>query len=192
MSKARTKGAISTVRFALIIVAIIGMGLAGVLVVTTSIGAQANELTELQSEAKELEYESASLRTQLEGLSSTSALALRAAELKMVPNPYPAYVMLGSGKVLGEPTKVRGNEFPELGMRKPKPAPSQSPSPAASASPVATPSAVPPAPEQPAEPQPEDVVAAPRPGEGESPAPAPSASSAPSPTAQPTNQPGGN
>lgn len=185
MSGTTTKGTISTVRFALIIVAIIGLGLAGVLVVTTSIGAQANELTKLQSEAKKLEYESASLRTQLEGLSSTGSLAMRASELNMVPNPYPAFVMLDSGKVLGEPTKVRGNEFPELRAQKPQPTPTPSPSP----SPVVTPSPVPPTPnpEEPSE-RPEDVVAAQQPA-----APQPSASPVPSaaPTAQPTNTPGG-
>lgn len=185
MSGTTTKGTISTVRFALIIVAIIGLGLAGVLVVTTSIGAQANELTKLQSEAKKLEYESASLRTQLEGLSSTGSLAMRASELNMVPNPYPAFVMLDSGKVLGEPTKVRGNEFPELRAQKPQPTPTPSPSP----SPVVTPSPVPPTPkpEEPSE-RPEDVVAAQQPA-----GPQPSASPVPSaaPTAQPTNTPGG-
>lgn len=185
MSGTTTKGTISTVRFALIIVAIIGLGLAGVLVVTTSIGAQANELTKLQSEAKKLEYESASLRTQLEGLSSTGSLAMRASELNMVPNPYPAFVMLDSGKVLGEPTKVRGNEFPELRGQKPQPTPTPSPSP----SPVVTPSPVPPTPnpEEPGE-RPEDVVAAQQPV-----GPQPSASPVPSaaPTAQPTNTPGG-
>lgn len=183
MSGTTTKGTISTVRFALIIVAIIGLGLAGVLVVTTSIGAQANELTKLQTEAKKLEYESASLRTQLEGLSSTGSLAMRASELNMVPNPYPAFVMLDSGKVLGEPTKVRGNEFPELRAQKPQPMPSPSPSP------VVTPSPVPPTP-NPGEPseRPEDVVAAQQPV-----GPQPSASPVPSaaPTAQPTNTPGG-
>lgn len=183
MSGTTTKGTISTVRFALIIVAIIGLGLAGVLVVTTSIGAQANELTKLQTEAKKLEYESASLRTQLEALSSTGSLAMRASELNMVPNPYPAFVMLDSGKVLGEPTKVRGNEFPELRAQKPQPTPSPSPSP------VVTPSPVPPTP-NPGEPseRPEDVVAAQQPV-----GPQPSASPVPSaaPTAQPTNTPGG-
>lgn len=185
MSGTTTKGTISTVRFALIIVAVIGLGLVGVLVVTTSIGAQANELTKLQTEAKKLEYESASLRTQLEGLSSTGSLAMRASELNMVPNPYPAFVMLDSGKVLGEPTKVRGNEFPELRRHKPQPTPSPSPSP----SPVVTPSPVPPTPkpEEPSE-RPEDVVAAQQPAAPQSSAsPVPS----PTPTTQPTSIPGG-
>lgn len=185
MSSTTTKGTISTVRFALIVVAIIGLGLAGVLVVTTSIGAQANELTKLQGEAKKLEYESAALRAQLEGLSSTGSLAMRASELNMVPNPYPAFVMLESGKVLGEPTKVRGNEFPELRGHKPKPKPSPSPSP----SPVVTPSPVPatPKPEEPGE-RPEDVVAAQQPA---APQPSPSSTPTPAPTPQPTSTPGG-
>lgn len=130
---------ISTVGFVLIVLAIVGVGLAGVMVVTTSIGAQSRELTALQHEANELEYESAALQTKLETLSSTASLALRASQLGMVPNPYPAYISLEEGAILGEPTPVKGNEFPQL-TGKP-PVLEDVPSPEPAAQPTETPSA---------------------------------------------------
>ena len=181
---------VSTIGFVFIILGIVGLGLAGVLVVTTSIGAQSSELTALRTQAQELEYESAGLRSQVEGLSSTSALALRASELGMVPNPYPAYVMLGTGKIVGTPTKVRGNEFPEFSGQAPKPAPSASPTPSPapvaspSPSPVTTPSPVPPTPrdDEDTDPRPEDVVAADQPEQHQR-------ATAPSPTSTPSGAP---
>lgn len=128
---------VSTVSFVAMVLAIVGVGLGAVMVITTSIGAQSRELTALQREAEELAFESASLRTELEARSSTASLALRAANLGLVPNPYPAYVMLGSGKVVGKPTRVRGNEFPQL--RGQLPAPSPTPQPTALPSPTPPP-----------------------------------------------------
>lgn len=168
-------GRISTAGFVLMILAVVGVGLGLVMVVTTSIGAQSRELTALRQQADELEYESASLRTEIETVSSSASLALRASKLGMVPNPYPAFVMLGSGEVLGEPKKVTGREFPQLRGQTPEP-PAATPKP----EPVTTPTPVPPAPDAPAdgegrEHNPEDAVAADQPGD--------------QPTAQPTTQP---
>ena len=174
---------VSTLGFVLIVLAVIAVGLTGVLVTTTSIGAQSKELTELRAEADRLEYESAALGSEIETRASTSSLALRAADLGMVPNPYPAYVMLGTGEILGEPTKVTGREFPQL--RRPQPKPSN---PSPSPSPVVTPAPVPPAPDASPTPRsPDDVVAADRPGQAST--PAPSAAPTPSTTAEPTPAP---
>lgn len=139
---------LSTVGFAAMILAIIGMGLAIVLVLSTSIGAQSRELSALQRQAKELEYESAALATQLESLSSTASLALRATQQGMVPNPYPAFINLADGTILGTPTPVRGNEFPQLSGRAPEltpvpptqPEPSQPPAPQVQEAPAQEPS----------------------------------------------------
>lgn len=181
MSKQRSNRPVSTLGFVMLVLAIVGVGLGGVMVTTTAIGAQSRELSRLQTEASALEYESASLRSQLETLSSTGSLALRAADLGMVPNPYPAYVMLGSGEVLGEPKAVSGKEFPQLRGRAPEPEPSPTP--------IVTPSPVPaePTEEGDARPEsPEDAVAA---GDGEQQAqPAPTEegqAEAPAPSATP-------
>lgn len=148
---------ISTVGFVLIILAIVGLGLGGVMVVTTSIGAQSRELTALQNDAAELEYESAALQTQLESLSSTASLALRATQLGMVPNPYPAFISLEDGKILGEPTPVKGDEFPQLSGK--PPAVDDVPPP----EPVTEPADAGQAGDEESQP-PSDIVAAPQPG----------------------------
>jgi hypothetical protein len=106
-----------------IVALLIVAGLGGVMFVTTSVGAQSRELTALRNQATQLGYESAALTSQLQRASSANALALRATELGMVPNPYPAFINLGDGTVTGVPTKVTGDELPFLRGRPMAPAP---------------------------------------------------------------------
>ncbi|RMB59688.1 hypothetical protein [Tessaracoccus antarcticus] len=108
------RSTVSTVGFALIIMALVAVGMGLVMVVTTSVAAQSKELSGLRTEATLLEYRTASLTTELQTTSATGRLATRAADLGMVPNPYPAFIRLSDGKILGEPTPVRGNEVPYL------------------------------------------------------------------------------
>lgn len=105
---------VSTVGFLAILAALVVVGMAVVMIVTTQVGAQSRELTALRKEAETLSYEQAALTTELQEVSSSGSLALRAAELGMVPNPYPAFVDLPSGTVLGEPQPVSGDEAPFL------------------------------------------------------------------------------
>jgi len=153
----RPRGSVSTVGFVLIVLAIVGLGLGGVMVVTTSIGAQSRELSALRNRADDLTYESAALGTQLETLSSTASLALRATDLGMVPNPYPAFVSLADGKILGTPTPVEGDELPQLRGRLPKVTDIPAPAPPAPSTPPQPGDG-----QAPAEPtqNPDDVVAA--------------------------------
>lgn len=101
---------LSPVGFGIVIAALVVMGLGVVMVVSTSVAAQSRELASLRREATALEYTAASLTTQLQARSSTSALALRASDLGMVPNPYPAFIRLSDGVILGDPTPVTGKE----------------------------------------------------------------------------------
>lgn len=158
MNQRKQQAAVSTVGFVLIVLAIVGLGLGGVMVVTTSIGAQSRELTALQRQADELGYESAALASQLDQLSSTASIALRATDLGMVPNPYPAYVSLADGKILGVPTPVSGDELPQL--RGKLPPIEEDPEP------VTTPSPTPPVDGEPGgrDAEDDDVVAAGTPG----------------------------
>lgn len=119
--------ALSTLGFVGVILCFIAAGLAGVMIVTTSVGAQSKELASLRSTATELGYRSAALESQLQRSSSANVLALRATELGMVPNPYPAFVNLGDGSITGEPTKATGKEMPFLRGIAPTPIPSPTP-----------------------------------------------------------------
>lgn len=118
---------VSTFGFIAIIAVLIGIGLGGVMIVSTSVGAQSQELTMLRREATELGYKAESLEGELQRVSSANALALRATELGMVPNPYPAFINLADGTVTGVPTAVKGNEMPFLTGTQMKPLPSAQP-----------------------------------------------------------------
>ncbi|MHA6512239.1 hypothetical protein [Tessaracoccus sp. Z1128] len=139
--------AVSTLGFAVIVLLLVAAGLGAVMVVTTSVGAQSRELAALRRESTELGYTQAALTSQLQKVSSANALALRASQLGMVPNPYPAFIHLADGTVTGVPTPVTGDELPFLRGRR-------SEAPPASAT-VTTPRPVAPSPQLP-----DDLVAA--------------------------------
>lgn len=141
---------VSTLGFVGIVVALIAVGLGGVMIVTTSVGAQSKEITALRAEATRLGYHSAALESQLERVSSANSLALRASQLGMVPNPYPAFIDLADGTITGKPTKVTGNELPMLRGQVPVAEPSPTPVAPVPATPTTDPAAE----------QPTDLVAA--------------------------------
>lgn len=118
------KASLSTFGFIVFVGVLIAVGLAAVLIVTTSVGTQSNELSDLRREATQLGYKSAALESELQQVSSASALALRATGLGMVPNPYPAFINLSDGTVTGVPTPVVGDELRFLTGAMPTPTPS--------------------------------------------------------------------
>ena len=134
------KARVSTFGFLLILAALVVVGMVFVMVVTTQVGAQSRDLSHLRREATQLSYEVAARRTELQGVSSSGSLALRASELGMVPNPFPAFVDLSNGAIVGQPQQVQGDEVPYLtrlpGARQTSasaaPEPEDSPAPSAS------------------------------------------------------------
>jgi hypothetical protein len=100
--------------FLLVLIGIFGIGMAGLLMLNTTLQSQAFESRILNRQATELAYAQADLETQLDALAAPHELARRASALGMRPNPYPAFLVLPSGKVVGEPTPVDGEELPAL------------------------------------------------------------------------------
>ena len=94
------KARVSTFGFLLILAALVVVGMVFVMVVTTQVGAQSRDLSNLRREATQLSYEVAVRRTELQGVSSSGSFALRAAELGMVPNPSLAFVDLSNGAIV--------------------------------------------------------------------------------------------
>ena len=123
------RATVSTVGFVGIVLGLISIGLAGVMVVSTSVGAQSRDLTRLRREATHLSYERAALESQLQRRSSANSIALSASQLGMVPNPYPAFINLADGTVSGDPTPVTGNELPYLHGQATAPEPKPTPEP---------------------------------------------------------------
>lgn len=114
-----TRSTVSTVGFGLIIMAVLALGLGLVMIVTTSVATQSQEISALRVEATELEYSAANLTTQLQQKSNTASLAMRATDAGMVPNPNPVFIRLSDNSILGEPKPVVGDEAPFL--RRPAP-----------------------------------------------------------------------
>jgi hypothetical protein len=100
--------------FLLVLIGIFGIGMAGLLMLNTTLQSQAFESRTLNRQATELAYTQANLENQLDALAAPQELARRASALGMRSNPYPAFLVLPSGKVVGEPTPVQGEEVPAL------------------------------------------------------------------------------
>ena len=105
--------------FLLVLIGIFGIGMAGLLMLNTTLQSQAFQSRTLNRQATELAYAQADLENQLDALVAPQELARRASALGMRPNPYPAFLVLPSGKVMGEPTPVSGHEIPALIVRTP-------------------------------------------------------------------------
>jgi len=105
--------------FLLVLIGIFGLGMAGLLMLNTTLQSQAFESRTLNRQATELAYAQADLENQLDALQTPQELARRASELGMRPNPFPAFLVLPSGKVVGKPTPVAGSEVPALIVKTP-------------------------------------------------------------------------
>lgn len=103
---------LSRVPFILVLALVLGIGMAGLLVLNTTIQDQSVRLRSLQVEATILGYKEASLQAQVDKLQSSTELAYRATELGMRPNPHPAFLEVPSGRIIGSPYAVTGNEIP--------------------------------------------------------------------------------
>lgn len=105
--------------FLLVLIGIFGLGMAGLLMLNTTLQSQAFESRTLNRRATELAYVQADLENQLDALAAPQELARRASELGMRPNPFPAFLVLPSGKVVGKPIPVSGDEVPALVVKTP-------------------------------------------------------------------------
>ena len=85
----------------------------------TTLQSQAFQSRTLNRQATELAYAQADLENQLDALAAPQELARRASALGMRPNPFPAFLVLPSGKVVGEPIPVSGHEVPALIVKTP-------------------------------------------------------------------------
>lgn len=105
---------IARLPFVLIVALLLGGGMVGVLLLSTTIQTQSSELSKLQAQEVDLRYQEAALTAQAQDLRSSSRLAQSAWQLGMRPNPNPAFIQMPDGRVLGQPTPVSGNELPGM------------------------------------------------------------------------------
>ena len=105
--------------YLLVLIGIFGIGMLGLLMLNTTLQSQAFQSRTLNRQATELAYAQADLENQLDALAAPQELARRASALGMRPNPFPAFLVLPSGKVVGDPAPVSGREIPALIVKTP-------------------------------------------------------------------------
>ncbi len=115
----RAKPRLARVPFILVLIAIFGAGMTGLLMLNTTLQNQAFEASTLNRQATELTYTRADLESQLDKVAAPQVLAQRATSLGLRANPHPAFLVLPKGKVVGKPQAVSGNEVPTLIVKTP-------------------------------------------------------------------------
>jgi hypothetical protein len=105
--------------FITVLIAIFGVGMVGLLVVNTSLQNQAFESRALNRQAAQLVYAEAELQSQLNQVRTPQQIATKASALGMRANPYPAFLVVPSGKVIGERHRITGDEMKGLIVKTP-------------------------------------------------------------------------
>ncbi len=116
----RPPARMARIPFIAVLIALFGAGMAGLLMLNTTLQNQAFEGRALTRQANELIYSQAELESAISRRSSPEELARRASALGMRPNPHPAFLVVPSGKVIGKPTRVQGREVPALVIKTPE------------------------------------------------------------------------
>lgn len=89
--------------FIVFVIAVLGVGLVGLLLLNTSLQKRAFEVSSLQRTTAVLGDQQSELEQKAANLSAPEAVAARAVELGMVPNTNPVFLRLSDAKVLGIP-----------------------------------------------------------------------------------------
>lgn len=97
--------------FVVVVLTVLGVGLVGLILLSTVLQSQAFEIARLSSRADALAVQEQDLRREVDRLQAPAALAERALRLGMVPNANPAFLRPSDGAVIGdpEPAEPRSN-----------------------------------------------------------------------------------
>ena len=88
--------------FVVVVLAVLGSGLVGLILMSTVLQAQAFEAAKLDAKATELQTRQQAISREIERLQSPANVASRAIAIGLVPPANPAFLQLSDGKVLGE------------------------------------------------------------------------------------------
>ncbi len=109
------------VPFVVLVVAVLGAGLVGLLLLNTSLERGAYQVTALRDQAAQVTLRQQGLQMQVAALQDPQVLARKAIALGMVQDPSPAFLSLRTGQLIGHPVAgVAGNQFdvgPLAGVR---------------------------------------------------------------------------
>jgi cell division protein FtsB len=97
--------------FVVVVLAMVGMGLVGLILMSTVLQAQSFEVASLNQQVDALETRQQALSREVHQLQSPSYLASRALLFGMVPNANPVFLRLSDGEVVGKarPAVPRSN-----------------------------------------------------------------------------------
>ncbi|UGT60701.1 hypothetical protein [Nocardia asteroides] len=116
-SAVRSAAATGRIPFVIVILVLLGCGLACTLLLTTRAAEDSYQLSDLRAANQKLLDERAALLREVEAADSAPELANRARELGMIPAIDPARLVLapdGTVTVVGEPTAAQGASVPPL------------------------------------------------------------------------------
>jgi hypothetical protein len=114
------KPRLARVPFLLVVIGLFGLGMAGLLMLNTTLQNQTFEARALNRQVTELAYVQADLEQRLDSYGTPGELARRASALGMRPNPQPAFLVLPEGQIVGEPKPVSGQEQPVFVVKTPE------------------------------------------------------------------------
>ena len=97
--------------FLIVLIAAFGLGMAGLLLLNTTLQNQEFEARRLSSQASQLTYVQDDLESQLQTVSSPGSLAQKAYAQGMRPNVHAAFLVLPDGTVKGEAKTTKGTEM---------------------------------------------------------------------------------
>ncbi|MEQ7123283.1 hypothetical protein ABN034_02070 [Actinopolymorpha sp. B11F2] len=117
--------------FVLLVVAILGVGLVGLLLLNTSLQRGSFAIHDLKRQTSMLAEREEDLDQRVARLKAPENLAGRAQRMGMVPNANPVFLRLSDGAVLGEAVPAEARVKP-----RPKPKPSSTPAGATAGSPA--------------------------------------------------------
>ncbi|MFQ6326281.1 hypothetical protein ACLMAL_09095 [Nocardia sp. CWNU-33] len=113
----RVSAMATRIPFVAAIIALLGCGLAGTLLLTTRAAEDSYQLGDARQINRKLSEERAALQREVEAADSAPALAARAREFGMIPAKDPARIVVapdGTVTVIGKPTPAQGPPVPPL------------------------------------------------------------------------------
>ena len=105
--------------FVVLVVALLALGLVGLLVLNTSMERGTYTAGALRAQSAALAQRQQQLQIAVSALQDPQRVSHRAQRLGMVANPTPAFIVLGSGRVLGKPTRAVAGDTPDVAMTPP-------------------------------------------------------------------------
>lgn len=116
----RPRARMARLPFLSVLIALVGAGMVGLLLLNTALQTQAFQASQLRRQAAEMSYAEGELQQLVTEAGSARELSRRATALGMRPNRDIAFVQLGTGQISGDPKASDGLYLPSALTRSPE------------------------------------------------------------------------